>query len=122
MIGNIKVDGQLTTETINGVSNIVTQAKWYINIVRSDYTLDLRGGIANFDYDPASPFINYADLTEATVIGWITNSLSADELAFWERIEASHVNVTDNDSERRATYINAFATYVPQPVEQDAPW
>ena len=122
MIGNIKIDGKLKTATIDGVSNIVTQAKWYIDIVRDDYTMHIKGGVANFEYNPSNPFIEYADLTEATVVGWVTGSMSTEELAFWEKVESMNLDSEDNHSDRRATHFDVMAQYVPTPQEQDTPW
>ncbi|MEK9695943.1 MAG: hypothetical protein VW270_09270, partial [Candidatus Poseidoniales archaeon] len=57
-----------------------------------DYTAT-EGGKLRLDYDASSPdFIPYADLTEATVLGWVYNSLiegdeTADEAK--ARIEAN---------------------------------
>ena len=122
MIGNIKIDGKLKTATIDGVSNIVTQAKWYIDIVRDDYTMHIKGGVANFEYDPNNPFIEYADLTENTVVGWVTGSMTPEELAFWEKVESVNLASEDNHSDRRATHFDVSAQYKPQPEEQDTPW
>ncbi|MDA9953477.1 hypothetical protein N9D61_03950 [Planktomarina sp.] len=122
MIGNIKIDGKLKTATIDGVSNIVTQAKWYIDVVRDEYTMHIKGGVANFEYNPSNPFIEYANLTEDTVVGWVTSSMTPEELAFWEKVESMNVTSEDNYSDRRATHFDVMAQYVPAPEEQDTPW
>lgn len=122
MIGNIKIEGKLKTVTIDGVSNIATQAKWYIDIVRDDYTMHIKGGVANFEYDPSNPFIEYADLTEDTVVGWVTSSMTSEELTFWEKVESMNLASEDNHSDRRATHFDVSAQYKPQPEEQDTPW
>lgn len=124
MIGTIKIVSPLKTETVNGVANVVTQVNWYIHTVTDNYELTLNGGVANFAYDPDAPFVQFADLDEATVVGWVQSSLSADELEFWNSFEQRELAYYD-DIERHGVsrQVTAFATYTPQDNGvQAAPW
>ena len=69
-------------------------------------------------------FVQFADLDEATVVGWVQSSLSADEVDFWTSFEQRELAYYD-DTERHGAsrQVTAFATYTPQDNGvQAAPW
>ncbi|MGB1978989.1 MAG: hypothetical protein ACPHNW_15410 [Pseudoalteromonas tetraodonis] len=123
MIGQIKIEGELKTQTVNGVANIVSQAHWFIETVRSNYTLKIHGGVCDFNYNPANPFIEYASLDEATVVGWVTSTMTAAESEYWNTLETKELEYLDDDERRgAATAIECFGEYKPTPATQAAPW
>lgn len=83
------VNGDLITKTINGVQNVVVEVPFYFEKsgTRSDdgstKTVQVRQTVA-LEYDPASPFIAYADLTEAIVLGWVSSALGTAGQAYYE--------------------------------------
>ena len=56
--------------------NYVVNALWEVTGVDGEYTASI-GGNTTFDSKQAETFIPYADLTEATVIGWIPEQAMA---------------------------------------------
>lgn len=84
----VKMDRVVDT---GAVDNVVWQCK-----VIDDTHTDCKavdGGRVRFKPDPsASDFINYDDLTEATVLGWVYNQLTEDE----ETSEEAKARVENN--------------------------
>ena len=60
--------------------NYVVNALWEVTGVDGEYTASI-GGNTTFDSNQAETFIPYADLTEATVIGWIPEQAMASAQA-----------------------------------------
>ena len=63
--------------------DVVTAAHWHASVVDGDYSASSYGS-QSFTRDSDSPtLVAYADLTEATVIGWLTldEGLEAELLA-----------------------------------------
>lgn len=83
------VNGDLITKTINGVQNVVVEVPFYFekSATRSDdsstKTVQVRQTVA-LEYDPTAPFIAYADLTEAVVLGWVSSALGTAGEAYYE--------------------------------------
>ena len=72
--------GSMDRTTSDGV---VTTAHWNASVVDGDYSASTYG-TQSFTRDSDSPtLVAYADLTEATVVGWLTldEGLEADLLA-----------------------------------------
>lgn len=72
--------GSMDRTTSDGV---VTTAHWYASVVDGDYSASSYG-TQSFTRDADSPtLVAYADLTEATVVGWLTldEGLEAELLA-----------------------------------------
>ena len=64
----------LYTETIAGEQNYVVIANYEVVGVDDTYSASL-SNIARFNTESVTPFVPYADLTEAIVIGWIQDEL-----------------------------------------------
>ena len=109
----------LKTETINGVANVVTQARWnyeYVNGTSKCSTNQL----LDFPYDPSAPFIQYADLTEATVVGWVKSTLGSDAVTFYENTVQTKLDEAIAAGEApRSMFISC--EYTPT-TNQPAPW
>jgi len=117
------VNGQLTTKTINGVANVVTQVPWVCSQTSGSVTAK-QEGVVDLDYDPDAPFTAYNSLTEATVIGWVKDKLGSDAVTFYETKCSGAAQFSDEDETDRATTVHVFATYVAptDTSEQDVPW
>tara|TARA_R110002126_G_scaffold286291_1_gene437847 strand:+ start:534 stop:893 length:360 start_codon:yes stop_codon:yes gene_type:complete len=115
------VNGQLTTKTINGVENVVTQVPWVCAETSGAVTAK-QEGVVNLAYDPSSPFIAYDSLTEATVIGWAKDTLGTDVVTFYETKCGAVAQRSDQDETDGATTVTVFATYTPPETHQDTPW
>lgn len=113
-----KIIGDLTTETIDGVPNVVTGCEWGYELADAVRTVTMRGTVT-FTYNPASPFIQYADLTEATVVGWVQGVLGPDAVAFQE---AKAVEMLALQTEQEGPInSNCWAVYT-QVEDKPAPW
>ena len=115
------VNGQLTTKTINGVANVVTQVPWVCSQTSGSVTAK-QEGIVDLSYDPTAPFIAYESLTEATVIGWVKSALGSDAVSFYETKCDSFAQSSDEDPDDKATTVMVFATYTPPETHTPVPW
>jgi len=78
------------TEYTNDDNKAVTIAHWRVSAQDGDYTASSYG-TQSFTPDPsADGYVAYADLTEATVIGWVQNAVdqTATEASIASKIEA----------------------------------
>ena len=83
----------ISTLDRNTADGGVTVAHWRVSEVDGDYSASSYGTVG-FTPDPsASDFVAYADLSEATVLGWVQEQLDKDA------IEAS---LTANIAEQKA--------------------
>ena len=117
------VDGQLTTKTIDGVSDVVTQVPWVCSETHNGVTAKMTG-VVSLDYDPASPFTAYASLTEATVVGWVKAKLGTDAVTFYENKCSSEAQRVYEDETDNAVNVHVFMDYIAPTGEtsRDAPW
>ena len=67
-----------------GRANVVTQVHWRCTKVDGDHTGSRYGAVGL--EAPGESFVEWADITEATAIGWAKAAISADEVT---AIEAS---------------------------------
>ena len=67
----------LYTETVNDEQDYVVIANYTVVGVDDTYSAEL-SNIARFSTASVTPFVPYADLTEAIVIGWIQQELGPD--------------------------------------------
>lgn len=81
----------LYTETIEGDSNYVVIANYTVLGVDGEYTASL-SNMARFSTESVTPFIPYADLTEAIVIGWIQEDLGVDGVSNLEACIQGQIN------------------------------
>lgn len=117
------IDGQLTTKTIDGVSDVVTQVPWVCYETHNGVTAKMTG-VVDLDYDPSSPFTAYASLTEEEVVGWVKEKLGTGAVTFYQDkciAEAQRAYEDENDN---AVNIHVFMDYAEPTGEtsQDAPW
>ena len=115
------VNGQLTTKTIDGVANVVTQVPWACTATSGAVTAK-QEGIVDLDYDSSAPFTAYDSLTEATVIGWVKDKLGSAAVTFYETEVAAVAQYSDEDTTDNATEVLVAAVYKPAETHQDVPW
>ena len=111
--------GSLKTKTFGSVANVVVGCDW-------NYTVSLGGcdfrfnGSSDFDYNPDSPFIEYVNLTQETVIGWVQSTISQGELDFYSEKAQEHLDAFNENGEvPRLT--DVWAEYTIE-QNQDTPW
>lgn len=115
-----KVNGDLVTATIDGHQNVVVQVPWACSTSQDGVTVNMNGK-TDMTYNPANPFIQYQDLTEAEVIGWVQTELGPDGVAFYETKASEILAAEVADPERVGSVFECWAKYVPV-QQQPAPW
>lgn len=84
---------QLERNTADG--GVIT-AHWRCTDVDGDYIGSTYGSMG-FTYDAADPaFVPYADLTEATVIGWVKADMGDEQVAAHEANVAAQIEAKKN--------------------------
>ena len=89
----------------DGHDDVVFSVHWTLNGVDGDYSGYVYGS-QGVSLDPSAPFVPYASLTEAQVIGWVKDALGEDQVASLEA----------NVAEQIANQIN------PPVVQPALPW
>jgi hypothetical protein len=115
-----KVNGDLETANIDGYQNVVVQVPWICTTTSQGVTVNMNGK-TDLAYNPSNPFIQYQDLTETQVIGWVQSALGPDGVAFYETKTQEALDVELNDPNRTGTLFECFIKYVPL-TSQPAPW
>jgi hypothetical protein len=115
-----KVNGDLMTATTNGHQNVVVQVPWVCLTTSQGVTVNMNGK-TDLAYNPASPFTQYQDLTEAEVIGWVKSTLGVDGVSFYETKTQEVLDIELNDPNRTGTLFESFVKYEPV-TNQPAPW
>jgi hypothetical protein len=115
-----KVKGDLVTATIDGSQNVVVQVSWICTATGQGVVVNMNGK-TDMTYNPANPFIQYQDLTQAEVIGWVQAELGPDGVAFYETKASEILAAELADPERVGSVFECWAKYVPV-QQQPAPW
>lgn len=115
-----KVNGDLETANIDGYQNVVVQVPWICTTTAQGVTVNMNGK-TDLKFDPANPFIQYQDLTEAQVIGWVQSTLGPDGVAFYETKTQEVLDGELADPDRTGTLFESFVKYTPV-TNQPAPW
>ena len=115
-----KVKGDLVTKTVGQNVNVVSQVNWVCIAQSGEVTINMNG-TTDLDYDPSNPFIQYRDLTEAQVIGWVKSVIGQDAVAFYEQKAQELLDVELNDEERTGSVFECWSKYEPK-QNQPAPW
>ena len=61
--------------------DVVFSAAWRVNGTDGTYNATVYGSQGIAPYDGKSPFIPYADLAEAVVIGWVQDAMGESQVA-----------------------------------------
>jgi len=76
---------QLTAyPTYESQTDVVFKVQWSYRGVDANGVGSSRGGITEVTYTAGAPFTPYADLTQDQVLGWVTPTISAEQLADME--------------------------------------
>lgn len=79
-----KVNQLTAYPTYESQTDVVFKVQWTYRGVNSNGVASTRGGVTEVTYDAGSPFTPYAELTEEQVLGWVTPTISAQDLADME--------------------------------------
>lgn len=74
----------------DGEADVVFNVHWTLTGTDGTYSASVYGS-QGVSLDPAAPFIPYADLTEAQVIGWVQDAMGAEQVAALEANVATQI-------------------------------
>ena len=80
----------LTTKTINGLSNVVTELNWYYQDTVNGKTYKIYGAKIELPEPETSSFVEYSALTEDAVNSWISNLLTTEKKEWYVGRIAAH--------------------------------
>ena len=73
-----------------GHSDVVFGVHWRLDGVDGEHAGGVYGSVG-VTLDPDAPFVPYADLTEAQVIGWVQDALGEEQVASYEANVAQQI-------------------------------
>jgi hypothetical protein len=74
----------------DGETDVVFNVHWTLTGTDGTYTGSVYGS-QGVTTDPDAPFVPYADLTEAQVIGWVQAAMGEEQVASYEANVASQI-------------------------------
>jgi hypothetical protein len=80
---------------LDGETDVVFTVHWTLNGTDGTYAGGVYGSVG-VSVDPDAPFVPYADLTEAQVIGWVKDALGEDAVVAYEANVAEQITNQNN--------------------------
>lgn len=81
---------QLSTATVSGLSNVVTELRWIYESTVNEKLYKVHGPKIVLTPPEAQSFVDFADLTEDQVNGWIVANLPAEQQQWYIDRIAEH--------------------------------
>ena len=75
---------------LDGEQDVVFSVHWTLNGTDGTYNGGVYGSVG-VTLDPDAPFVPYADLTQAQVIGWVQDALGEEQVAAYEANVAQQI-------------------------------
>ena len=75
---------------LDGDTDVVFTVHWTLNGTDGTYNGSVYGSVG-VTLDPDAPFVPYASLTEAQVIGWVQDALGEEQVASYEANVAQQI-------------------------------
>ena len=75
---------------LDGETDVVFTCHWVLSATDGTYAGSVYGSVG-VTLDPDAPFVPYASLTEAQVIGWVQDALGAEQVASYEANVAQQI-------------------------------
>ena len=75
---------------LDGETDVVFTVHWTLNGTDGTYAGSVYGSVG-VTLDPDAPFVPYASLTEAQVIGWVQDALGEEQVASYEANVAQQI-------------------------------
>jgi hypothetical protein len=75
---------------LDGETDVVFTVHWTLNGTDGAYAGSVYGSVG-VTLDPDAPFVPYASLTEAQVIGWVQDALGEEQVASYEANVAQQI-------------------------------
>ena len=67
--------------SFDGKTNVVNTVHWRVNASDGVHIPVTTYGVQNLTYTAGSPFTEYTNLSEATVLGWVQTAMGANQVA-----------------------------------------
>jgi hypothetical protein len=80
-----------------GNTDVVFTAHWRLDGTDGEHTAGVYGSVG-LTLDPEAPFIAFADLTEAQVVGWVQDALGEEQVTACEDNLAAQIAALVNPS------------------------
>jgi hypothetical protein len=75
---------------LDGQTDVVFSVHWQLNGTDGTYNGSVYGSVG-VTLDPDAPFVPYASLTQAQVIGWVQDALGEEQVASYEANVAQQI-------------------------------
>jgi hypothetical protein len=75
----------------DGHTDVVFVVHWILSGEEAGFSGGVYGSVG-VTLDPDAPFVSYADLTLAQVVGWVQAALGAEQVAAYEANVAQQIN------------------------------
>lgn len=75
-----------------GQQNVVFNVAWRLTGVDGEFSNSLHGSAAIEPYKSGDPFTPYEQLTEEQVLGWVKETLGADQISEYESAIANRIS------------------------------
>lgn len=75
---------------LDGEQDVVFTVHWQLNATDGTYAGSVYGSVG-VTLNPDAPFVPYASLTEAQVIGWVQDALGEEQVASYEANVAQQI-------------------------------
>jgi hypothetical protein len=76
---------------LDGETDVVFVCHWTLSGEEAGFSGGVYGSVG-VTLDPDAPFVAYADLTLAQVVGWVQDALGADQVTAYEANVAQQIN------------------------------
>jgi len=76
---------------LDGQTDVVFSVHWTLNGTDGTYNGSVYGSVG-VTLDPDAPFVPYASLTQAQVIGWVQDALGEEQVASYEANVAQQID------------------------------
>lgn len=118
----LKINGDLVTQNIDGYQNVVSAVPWACEATVGKVTASVQGTVS-FTFNPSNPFVQYPELTQEEVLGWVTTALGGqDAVDFYNEVVLEKATSFDANPKNKATFLFVTAVYKAPAQSQPAPW
>jgi len=105
---------EMDCENTAGQTNVVVKVLWKVSGADEVNTCYCQKS-TSFTYGSGGSFTPYEDLTQAQVLGWVTDSLGTEGVAFYDDLVAQHLALyRERFPDETGVDIMCDATYVPE--------
>jgi len=113
---------ELKTETVGGVSGVVSEIPWTFSKTENGKTVYVHG-TTKVTGDPTNPaYTPFTNLTEAQVIGWVKDNLGAEGVAYYEAKANEGMRMFSNQTTEDTMHMLPEKYNPAQATDSALPW